>query len=174
MTSAGLVAYEDVPDARVDECVVGRKVRAAGIPEYDVNAFGLEALHDGVDGTHHRRFSSFVLQLADSNRSLSALESRRFWLHPDLGKVQIGSAAHAHRVVEHDQLAAAGALAAHLVALRAVRERDEQSQHRHDGADQEPDPERGSADPAHDASRDAKPQRDQQVDHSLRTAQSTA
>jgi hypothetical protein len=53
MPAAGLVAYQDVPDPRVHERVVGRKVRAARIPEYDIDTFGLETFHDGVDGAHH-------------------------------------------------------------------------------------------------------------------------
>ena len=54
MAAAGLVAYEDVTDAGVDERVIGREVRAAGVSEYDIDTFRLEAFHDGVDGTHHR------------------------------------------------------------------------------------------------------------------------
>ena len=52
------MADQDVADPRVHERVVG-----AGSPpriaEYDVDAFGLEAFHDGVDGTHHRVLNSF-------------------------------------------------------------------------------------------------------------------
>jgi hypothetical protein len=54
MPAAGLVAHEDVVDARVVHRVVGREVRAAGIAEYDVDTLRLEALHDRVDRTHHR------------------------------------------------------------------------------------------------------------------------
>src|SRR4051812_19389517 len=77
-----------------------------------------------------------------SERSLSAPGDGRFRLDRDLGELEIGAAAHAHRVVELDQLAAAGALAAHLVLLGAVRERHEQAEHRHHGADERPDEER--------------------------------
>ena len=117
--AAGLVAYEDVPDPRVDERVVGREVRAAGVAEYDVDAFGLEAFHDGVDGTHHRVLSSFERggQRTESTGAAAAADSGSI---ADLGEVEIGAAAHAHRVVELDDLAAGRALAAQLVALGAV------------------------------------------------------
>ena len=49
VAAAGLVAHEDVADAGVDERVVGREVRAAGEPEYDVDTLCLQALHHGVD-----------------------------------------------------------------------------------------------------------------------------
>jgi hypothetical protein len=54
VAAAGLVAHEDVADAGVVHRVVGREVRAAGIPEYDVDALRLETLHDRVDRSHHR------------------------------------------------------------------------------------------------------------------------
>ena len=53
VAAAGLVAHEDVADPRVDEGVVGREVGAAGRPEYDVDALCLQALHHGIDRSHH-------------------------------------------------------------------------------------------------------------------------
>ena len=47
-----LVAALDVADARVVERVVGREVGAAGDAEDVLDALGLEALHDCVDGSH--------------------------------------------------------------------------------------------------------------------------
>jgi hypothetical protein len=55
MAAAGLVTDEDVADARVDEGVVGGEVRAARIPEYDVDTLRLQAFHDRVDCSHHQR-----------------------------------------------------------------------------------------------------------------------
>jgi hypothetical protein len=49
---AGLVPDEDMMDVRIDEGVVGRKVGATRISEYDVHALRLQALHDRVDCTH--------------------------------------------------------------------------------------------------------------------------
>ena len=49
------------------EGVVGREVRAAGIPEYDVDALRLEAFHDRVDRSHHRCSTSFH-RIADGER----------------------------------------------------------------------------------------------------------
>src|SRR4051812_43786357 len=54
MPAARLVAHEDVLDAGVVERVIGRQVRAARVPEYDLDALGLEAVHDGVDSAHWR------------------------------------------------------------------------------------------------------------------------
>jgi hypothetical protein len=59
VAAARLVADQDVADPRVHERVVGGQVRTTGITEYDVDAFGFEAFHDGVDGTHHWLLSSF-------------------------------------------------------------------------------------------------------------------
>jgi hypothetical protein len=78
------------------------------------------------------------------------------------------------RSVELYELAAGRALAAHLVALIAVQERDEQPDHGRDETDGEPDQERRAPDPADGAGHEAKPRRDQQVDHSLRTIQTAA
>ncbi len=58
VAAAGLVADEDVADAGVVEGVVGREVGAAGQPEYDVDTFGLQAFHQGVDCTHGARLLS--------------------------------------------------------------------------------------------------------------------
>ena len=52
VAGALLVAALDVADAGVVERVVGGEVGAAGDPEYVLDALGLEALHDGVDGSH--------------------------------------------------------------------------------------------------------------------------
>jgi hypothetical protein len=46
------VAALDVADARVVEGVVGGQVGSTRDPEYVLDALGLEALHDGVDGSH--------------------------------------------------------------------------------------------------------------------------
>src|SRR3954447_21330458 len=119
-------------------------------------------------------YSSFWKREVDSELSLASLKSSGFRLDPDLGEIEIGAAAHAHRVVELDDLAAGRALAADLVALGPVRERDQESEHRHDRADQRPDEERGPPDAAHDPGRETEPDREQQVDHNLRTAQITA
>src|SRR3954447_24241295 len=105
--------------------------------------------------------------------SLSA-RSSRFRLDRELREVEIGPAAHAHRVVELDELAAVGALAAELVAVGAVQQGDEQPDHGHDRADDEPDEERGTADAPDQPGREAEPEREREVDHSRRTAQTTA
>jgi hypothetical protein len=52
MAGALLVTALDVPQAGVVERVVGGQVRAARNAEYMVHALGLEAFHDGVDGSH--------------------------------------------------------------------------------------------------------------------------
>ena len=52
MPAARLVADEDMADAGVEECVVGRKIRPAGEAEYDVDTFGLQAFHQSVNGAH--------------------------------------------------------------------------------------------------------------------------
>src|SRR5205085_8392250 len=52
VTAAGLVPDQDVADARVVEGVVRREVGTARQPEYDVDPFRLEALHQGVDCAH--------------------------------------------------------------------------------------------------------------------------
>ena len=56
VAAARLVADEHVLDARVVQRVVGRQVGAARVAEYDVHALGLEAVHDGVDGSHAAEF----------------------------------------------------------------------------------------------------------------------
>src|SRR5262245_6742044 len=159
MTAARLVPYEDMANPRVHERVVGRKVRAARIAEYDIDTFGLEAFHDGVDGAHHR--ISFQLE---GERSLTT-QSGRFRLNCDLGEIEVGPAAHAHGVVQLDELAAGGALAADLVALGAVEDRGHQADHRQHGADHEPDEEGRAFDAADDARAQAHPEREDEIDH---------
>src|SRR4051794_37168504 len=109
-----------------------------------------------------------------AKRSLASPERRGFRLDPHLGELEIGAAAHAHRIVELDDAPTGGALAPHLVALGAGRERDQQPDHGGDGADDRPDEERGSADAPDDPGRDAEPHGEREVDHSRRTAQITA
>ena len=53
--SSLLVAALDVADAGVVEGVVGRQIGPAGNSEHVLDALGLEALHDGVDGAHGTR-----------------------------------------------------------------------------------------------------------------------
>ena len=52
VAGALLVPALHMADAPVVERVVGREVGAARDPEYVLDALGLEALHDGVDGSH--------------------------------------------------------------------------------------------------------------------------
>ena len=133
VAAAGLVADEDVADARVDERVVGREVRAARIPEYDVDTLGLEAFHDGVDRTHHRcsapsaergqRLSLAARSAADSGSIATSGKSRSVPQRMHIASCSLTT------------LPQRRALAAHLVALGAVQERGEQPEHRHDGAE---------------------------------------
>ena len=52
MSAAGLVAYQDVAQATIDEGVVGREVGATGQAEDDVHALRLQAFHHCVNCTH--------------------------------------------------------------------------------------------------------------------------
>ena len=52
MAAAGLVPDEDVADAGVDECVIGREVGAAGKSEDDVHALRLQTCHQRIDRSH--------------------------------------------------------------------------------------------------------------------------
>ena len=60
MSRALLVTALNVADAGVVQSVVGRQVRAAGNPEYVLDALRLEAFHDGVDGSHDGRGPSLM------------------------------------------------------------------------------------------------------------------
>src|SRR4029079_18607484 len=95
-------------------------------------------------------------------------------LNRDLGEIEVGPAAHAHRVVEHDDLAAGRALTPDLVAVGAVEDRGHEPEHGQDCADREPDEERRAFDAADDAGAEAHPEREDEVDHKLRNAQTTA
>src|SRR3954454_13613157 len=98
----------------------------------------------------------------------------RFRLDRDLGEVEIVAAAHAHRVVQLDDLAAGRALAADLVAVGAVEDRGQQPEHGEHEADHEPDEERRAFDAADDAGAEAHPEREDEIDHRWRNAQTTA
>ena len=52
--AAGLMPDEDVSDSSPYERVVGGQVRAAGQPEHDVGALGLQTFHDRVNRSHRR------------------------------------------------------------------------------------------------------------------------
>src|SRR3954452_2416433 len=67
-----------------------------------------------------------LVRLAETGPSLSAPGHRGFRHDRDLGEVELGTAARAQRVVELDDLAAARALAAQLVAVVAVGDGGEQ------------------------------------------------
>ena len=99
----------------------------------------------------------------------------RLGLDRDLGEVELGAAAHADRVVELDDLPAARALAADLVALEAVEDRREQPEERHDAGDQEPQDERRALDLGRRSRRRAPNKKaDDQVRHQMwRSAQRT-
>ena len=60
--------------AGVDERVVGREVGAARIAEYDVDALGLEALHDGIDGARIIR-ADLLDTLATALRAFGSLSA---------------------------------------------------------------------------------------------------
>src|SRR5439155_7855540 len=109
------------------ERVIRGQVRAAGIAEYDVDTFGLEAFHDGVDGAHHRE-QLLTVRDSETKGSLTTLQSRRFGLDRHFGEVEVCPAAHAHRVVQLDDLPARRALAPQLVAVGAVEDRGQQAE----------------------------------------------
>ena len=102
----------------------------------------------------------------------------RLGLDRHVGELELGPAAGADRVVELDDPAAAGALAAQLVAVVAVQQRGEQPADRHDRRDQEPEEERRALDPPDDAAGQAEEEADDEVGHGgcgqmRRTAQSS-
>src|SRR4051794_7090551 len=109
----------------------------------------------------------------DEPGSLSAPERRGLRLYGHVRELEVGPAAHAHGVVQLDQPPAGGALTAYLVALGAVQHRADEPDHRHRGADQEPQDERGPLDLAHDPGGDAEPEREGEIDHRWRSAQRT-
>src|SRR4051812_47670279 len=76
--------------------------------------------------------------------SLTAPERRGFRLDGLARELQVGPAAHAHRVVELDDPAAGRALAAQLVALGPIQHRGDQPEDGDRGADQEPEDRRGA------------------------------
>src|SRR3954447_21364141 len=112
--------------------------------------------------------SSF--QTTREPRSLPARCSR-FRLDRELGELEIGPAAHAHRIVELDDLAAGGALAAQFVAVVAVGEGEKQPDDGRDAADDEPHEEGGPAGTADQPGGNTEPDGDREIDHSLRTSQ---
>src|SRR5205085_8443783 len=61
VSRALLVAAENVAHAAVVERVVGREVRPARDAEHGVDALGLEALDDGVNGSHCANYSFRLL-----------------------------------------------------------------------------------------------------------------
>src|SRR3954447_20468379 len=114
-----------------------------------------------------------LLLRLEGERSLTT-DCSGFRLDRDVGEVEIGAAAHAHRVVQLDDLAAGRALAPHLVAVRPVEDRRQQPEHGQHEADHEPDEERRALDAADDAGAEAHPEREDEVDHKWRNAQTTA
>src|SRR3954454_21390438 len=109
--------------------------------------------------------SSSFREQRDEQGSLSAPERRRLRLHGHVRELQVGSAAHAHGVVELDEPAAPRALPAELVALGAVEDRADQPDDRHRGPDEEPQDRRGPLDLAHHAGGDPEPEGEDEVDH---------
>src|SRR3954470_821213 len=110
----------------------------------------------------------------DGPRSLTAPGGHGLGLDGPVRELEVGPAAHAHGVVQLDDVPARRALPAQLVALGAVQHRPDQAQHGQRGPDEEPQEERRPLDPADDPGGDAEPEREGQVDHKRRRAQSTA
>src|SRR5690349_1265965 len=107
-------------------------------------------------------------------RSLSARGRYGLGLDGDVRELEVGPAAHAHGVVQLDDLAAGRALAPRLVTLGAIEDGADQPEHGQRGADQEPQEEGRALDLADDPGGDAEPEREGEIDHKLRRAQSTA
>src|SRR3954454_20634260 len=115
-----------------------------------------------------------LVRPAETRPSLSARDGR-FRGDRDLGELELGPAAGAQRVVELDDLPAAGALAPQLVAVVAVRERRDQPEDRQDRGDHEPQEERRPLHLADDPARQAEEQAEDEGGHQTwRSAQSTA
>src|SRR5687767_14694089 len=93
-------------------------------------------------------------------RSLPPPGGYRFRLDGRLGEVEVLPAAHAHLVIELHDLAAAGALAADLVALDAVEDRRGEPEERHQRRDEEPQDERRPLDAADDPAGEAEEEAD--------------
>jgi hypothetical protein len=96
-----LVAALDVPQAGVVERVVGGQVRAPRNAEYMLDALGLEALHDGVDGSHDGAGpfgggEELAARPEESQSNSAFLRSEG--VSCSLGEVQVSSAAHADLV----------------------------------------------------------------------------
>jgi hypothetical protein len=95
VAAAGLVAHEDVADASVVEGVVGGQVRAAGQAEDDLDALGLQALHQGIGGSHamrvYQRFSGAPAGNSSSVPQLVQSASWRFTTRPHPGQRRTGS-----------------------------------------------------------------------------------
>src|SRR3954447_24718538 len=102
--------------------------------------------------------------------SLSARCGRGLGLYGHVGELQLGPAAGAEGVVEHDYPPAAGALPAQLVTVGAVQHGGEQADHRQHRADEEPDEERRALDLADHARGQAHPEREDRVDHAAALA----
>src|SRR4051794_9474013 len=109
----------------------------------------------------------------DGPRSLTAPGGRGLGLDGPVRELQVGPAAHAHGVVQLDDVPARRALPAQLVALGAIQHRPDQPEHGQRGADEEPQEERRPLDPADDPGGDAEPEREDQIDHRFRRAQIT-
>src|SRR5581483_6086045 len=77
-----------------------------------------------------------------------------------LGKLELGPAPDAYRVVQLDDPAAARALPPELLVLPAVEDRGQQPDERHARRDQEPEDERAALDAAHDPAGQAKEEQD--------------
>src|SRR5215208_8188695 len=89
----------------------------------------------------------------------------RFGLDRDVGELELGPAARAQRVVQLHDPAAAGALAAQLVALAAVEDRRQQAEHGEKARDQEPEEERRALDPADEPAREREREGEDDVGH---------
>src|SRR3954470_17820803 len=78
----------------------------------------------------------------DGSRSLTAPGGHGLGLYGRVRELQVGPAAHAHRVVQLDDVPAGRALAPQLVPLGAEEHGAEQAEHGQRGPDQEPQEER--------------------------------
>ena len=137
MARALLVTALDVPQAGVVERVVRGQVRAPRDAEYMVNALGLEAFHDGVDGSHDGagpfggeiRLAGQPAGKVSLTSGFSRSERISCGAGP-LREVQIGAAAHADLVGDRDHVSALRALSQRVVLLVAVEERREDADSR--------------------------------------------
>src|SRR5688572_15471207 len=103
---------------------------------------------------------------ATDGRPSLPLRHARFRHDRDLGPLQLGPAAGADSVVQLDDLAAAGALAAQLVSLGAVQDGGDEPADRHQPGDQEPQQEGRPLRPRDDAAGEGEGKAENQVRHS--------